>query len=529
MAFILPTLSTAAIFSVLLLCIFKFVIYPAFISPLSKIPNAHLTAPVFPCWILWNRFRMRGNKTIHEAHEKHGPIVRLSPSEISINCVDGGIRTVYAGGFEKHDWYPRVFGAYGTISMFSMVGSKRHSVRKRMLSNIYSKSYLQVSPHLAAISRTLIYERLLPMIHENADSGSAIDVHDLNNAITMDFVTAYIFGRKAGTDFLRDADTRKPWLESYQSRKPFEFYHQEVPNLTELAKKLNIPLIPAWCQKANEDMEAWGLQLCDKAEEYMASTDPDSEPLVYKQLKKSMIKQLRTKEDQQISGSISDSIRLDIACELYDQLTAGFETSAVTLTYLYWEMSKLPDLQLELRKELETLSPKIAFPRMSDIAQAELPSPKSIDSLPILNALLMETLRLHGPIPGIQPRITPSPPTTLAGYFNIPPGTRVNAQGYSLHRNPDVFPEPETFRPQRWLIPNNSVEMEQMKRWFWAFGSGGRMCVGSNLAFQEMKLVVAALYSNFTTEIVDDEGIEAIDAYTIRPESNRLILRFKHL
>jgi hypothetical protein len=45
----------------------------------------------------------------------------------------------------------------------------------------------------------------------------------------------------------------------------------------------------------------------------------------------------------------------------------------------------------------------------------------------------------------------------------------------------------------------------------------------------EMKLVVAAIYSNFRTSIVNDDGIEEIDAYTIRPTSNQLVLRFTRI
>ncbi|KAK2791351.1 hypothetical protein FQN53_004532 [Emmonsiellopsis sp. PD_33] len=477
--------------------------------------------------MLWNRFRMRGNRTVHEAHEKHGPIVRLGPSEISINCVDGGIRTVYAGGFEKHDWYPRVFGAYGTISMFSMVGSKPHSVRKRMMSNVYSKSYLHASPHMAAISQTIIYRRLLPILQRNFQSGSSVEVHELNNATTMDLVSAYIFGLRSGTNFLEDISAGREWFRVYQSRKPYEFYHQEVPNLTAWARTLRIPLIPKWCEKANDDMEYWGVEICDKADEYLSSTDPTSEPVVYKQIKQSMVKHLN-KDDLEANKGLLKQMRLDIACEMYDQLTAGHETSAVALTYLYWELSRNPELQSELRQELATLSPRISV--LEDSAsEIQLPDPKAIDALPLLNAIILETLRLHAPIPGIQPRITPTPPATLAGYSNIPPNTRVNAQAYSLHRNPDVFPEPASFLPQRWLQPKDSAELEEMRRWFWAFGSGGRMCVGSNLALQEMKLLVAAIYSNFITKIVDDEGIEANDAYTVRPTSNKLILKFERV
>ena len=89
------------------------VIIPTFISPLSKIPNAHFTSSFSPFWILWKRYVAQENRAIHAAHVKHGEIVRLGPNEVSINCVDGGIRTVYSGGFEKWAWYPNQFENYG--------------------------------------------------------------------------------------------------------------------------------------------------------------------------------------------------------------------------------------------------------------------------------------------------------------------------------------------------------------------------------------------------------------------------------
>jgi unspecific monooxygenase len=101
----------AAGLAILVIC--KVIIYPVFLSPLSKIPNAHWSSPISPAWMLWRRFTSRNNRTIQAVHEKLGPIVRLGPSELSVNCVDGGIKSVYTGGFEKHDWYPRVFGSFG--------------------------------------------------------------------------------------------------------------------------------------------------------------------------------------------------------------------------------------------------------------------------------------------------------------------------------------------------------------------------------------------------------------------------------
>lgn len=182
----------------------------------------------------------------------------------------------------------------------------------------------------------------------------------------------------------------------------------------------------------------------------------------------------------------------------------------------------------------------------SKISADDVSTPRKIDALPFLHACLMETLRIHAAIPGPQPRITPSTPTSLVGSLPLPGGVRVSAQAYTLHRNADIFPEPEKWKPERW-VDASEEEKAEMGRWFWAFGSGGRMCVGSHFAVQgmffllewlrdvdllclvEMKLITAAIYTNFSTHIVNDEGIEQIDAYTAGPRSNRLLLRFERV
>lgn len=358
-----------------------------------------------------------------------------------------------------------------------MVGNKAHSNRKRMLSNIYSKSTLQTSPHLRIVSNAVIFDRLLPILAEAASSGTPLEVHDLNQGLTMDFVSSYLFGLQNGTNMLQNESFRKDWLHLYMCRKPFEFYSQELPHLDGWLRRIGLRVVPKYCDEANAMLDSWALDLCDKGEQAIASTEPGVEPTVYKQLKQALD---RSASKDGEADPNKEQQRLDIACELYDQLTAGFETSAVGLTYLFWELSRNQEIQSELREELLTLDPLISYPK-----SAELPPAKDMDNLPFLQAIVMETLRLHAPIPGIQPRVTPSPPCTLAGYGNIPPNTRVNAQAYSLHRNPEIFPDPESWQPKRWLKDQNSpADLEERHRWFWAFGSGGRMCVGSNLALQ---------------------------------------------
>lgn len=93
------------------LIIYKYIIYSTFVSPLSKVPNAHWSSPISPIWILWTRYQVRENRAVHAAHLKYGPVIRLAPNELSVNDV-AGLRTVYAGGFEKGQWYS-LFDNYG--------------------------------------------------------------------------------------------------------------------------------------------------------------------------------------------------------------------------------------------------------------------------------------------------------------------------------------------------------------------------------------------------------------------------------
>lgn len=90
---------------------YQFFIYPAFLSPLTAIPNAHWSAPISPLWILRKRYARSENATLAALHKRLGPYVRLAPNEVSVNDVDG-VKQIYVGGFDKHAWYA-IFDNYG--------------------------------------------------------------------------------------------------------------------------------------------------------------------------------------------------------------------------------------------------------------------------------------------------------------------------------------------------------------------------------------------------------------------------------
>jgi len=84
-------------------------LYYAYLSPLAKVPNAHFSTPFSRVWLLITKWRGYENRARLAAHQQLGPVVRIGPQELSINCVDKGIRTVYGVKFDKDAWYERAF------------------------------------------------------------------------------------------------------------------------------------------------------------------------------------------------------------------------------------------------------------------------------------------------------------------------------------------------------------------------------------------------------------------------------------
>ncbi|KAK7518827.1 cytochrome P450 monooxygenase-like protein [Phyllosticta citriasiana] len=552
-----PTFLLLLLPLLLLLLLIRRLVSPATTNKsLAAMPAAHPLAPYTSAWITYVRWRGREIATIHAAHARLGGVVRLAPMEVSVNCVEGGLKEVYAGGrYGKSVWYA-FFANYSNVPpMFAIVDSKPHTARKRLLSGIYSKSSVQASASLRHAVSQIVYQRLLPQLSSAAAAAAAasssssssasnahhhVDMYSLLSALTMDIVTAYIFSLPLATNFTQDKDSRDAFLHWYNCRRSFTVYHQEMPRLTGWLERIGIRLVPRWVDEANGNIEAMVWDLCEGARKWVEgvrATEGAAElekrrtegewPVVYDGLVRALIKEQEK----------DDAMKREVASELLDHLAAGFDTSSITLTYLAHELSQHPLLQARLRAELRQLSPP-----MTPASAPSLPSPKALDAAPLLHAVVMETLRLHAAIPGPQPRVTPAGGASLGQYANLPAGVRVASQAWSLHRNAEVFPQPEQWLPERWLDADGNLltadgtdggggeGFRDMMRWFWAFGSGGRMCIGSHLAVYQIKCIVAAIYSNYETRVVDDSGMEQQDSYTAPPKGERpLIVRVERV
>ncbi|KAI1871900.1 hypothetical protein JX265_005886 [Neoarthrinium moseri] len=183
---------------------------------------------------------------------------------------------------------------------------------------------------------------------------------------------------------------------------------------------------------------------------------------------------------------------------------------ANTLTYLVYNVCKHPEVKTKLVDELQGLPDDFDY--------------NDVKSLPYLNQVIEETLRLYSSVPGGLPRMVTKEGAEFNGHF-IPGGYTVSVQPYSMHRNPDVFPEPMEYNPSRWENPTKA-----MKDSFLPFGGGSRVCIGLHLARMELRLATARFFATFPyAEVSSAEGFKEADMepamfFLLSPKSHRCLI-----
>ncbi|XP_039117668.1 cytochrome P450 81Q32-like [Dioscorea cayenensis subsp. rotundata] len=171
-------------------------------------------------------------------------------------------------------------------------------------------------------------------------------------------------------------------------------------------------------------------------------------------------------------------------------LVAGTETSSVTME---WAMSFLLN-------NIETLK-KVRAEIDLNIEQGSILEEGDLHKLPYLQAVVTETLRLKSSAPLLLPHES-SQDCTVGG-FHIPKGTMLLVNAWKIHRDPEIWEEPNKFKPERFLNNEGKEKWKTM-----AFGLGRRRCPGEGLALRVVALVVVILVQCFEWERVDHKEID---------------------
>lgn len=199
---------------------------------------------------------------------------------------------------------------------------------------------------------------------------------------------------------------------------------------------------------------------------------------------------------------------VELRDELMTLLLAGHETTATAITWAIYWIHYLPAVKAKLLTELASLEKQ--------------PDLGAIVRLPYLNAICYETLRIY-PIALITlPRIL-KVPMEIGGY-QFEPESLLAPCIYLVHQRPDLYPEPTTFRPERFL------ERQFSPYEYFPFGGSNRRCIGAAFALYEMKLVLATLLTRYELTLAETKPVVPIRrGVTTAPKGGvKLIAKGQH-
>jgi cytochrome P450 len=210
---------------------------------------------------------------------------------------------------------------------------------------------------------------------------------------------------------------------------------------------------------------------------------------------------LAAKEARTAEG-LSDEQVLD---EVMALLVGGTESTALALSWLFYELGQYPELAARLHEEIHTVLGNRPI-RHEDIGE-----------LTFLRALITETLRLHHPIWIVMRRARS--PIELGG-VGIPKGAEIVFSPHAQQLDPGLFPDPHRFVPDRWLPPAPPVPRES----FLPFGAGRRVCLGDAFAWTELTVSAATIAAHWSLIPAPGSHVRPLALTNVHPRDLRMVL-----
>ncbi|WYZ42535.1 hypothetical protein EsH8_VI_000234 [Colletotrichum jinshuiense] len=439
------------------------IVYNVFFHPLRKYPGPKLWAATR---VPYTRSSLSGqvHHAILKLHQEYGPIVRIAPNELAYNHPDAW-KDLYGhlkNGTGDHGRDP----VFTRDNRQNIIGANRedHSRFRRALSHGFSAQ--------AMFDQELIVKKyvdlLLERLHEKCARGSeALNMVAWYNWTTFDVIGDLAFGEPF---HCLEQSNYHPWVKLIFDSIKAGAYKSNVRRYP-LVESILMNFIPT--------------NLKNQREKHLALTHEKVSQRLSAQTSRPdfMDSMLRQKDGQELTFN-------ELKSNSSILIIAGSETSATALSaityYLCTHSSALGKLNSEVRN---------AFSTEDDIDMV------SVQKLQYMQAVINEGLRMYPPVPtGIVRRVTEGGGIFLGQY--VPSDTLVQVWHWPTLHNPENFTLPDSFIPERWL--DDPRFTGDKKEAFQPFSIGPRNCIGRNLAYAEMRLILARMIWNFDMRLAEE-------------------------
>ncbi|KAJ9611707.1 hypothetical protein H2200_004891 [Cladophialophora chaetospira] len=444
------------------------IIYRLFFNPLNKIPG--------PYWARLSRFHLSfqvgGKQNLNHyllaMHQKYGRFVRLDPYGISVTHPDGVDITLGPKAVcTKAEWYeadlPR-------SSLHTTRSRALHDRRRRIWSPAFSDKALR-----GYENRVQRYNDLLVKKIEESN-GQPMNMAKWFNLYSFDVMGDLAFGASYGCLESGEMHWAIKILNDGMKMLSFQFPNWVFRLLT---------AIPGAAADHFRFLNYCSQQLEDRMKKQGKMKDPD--------ITHTLIEHYNAGDPESQKAQLpmlqGDS-RLIIV--------AGSDTTAATLVHLFYHIATQKNLIDRLREELDGL-----------VKPGEAIDHIKIQDAPILTGSINEALRLNPPVPSGVFRQTPQGGVEIGG-VHIPANTVIQMPQYVMARDPDLYPQPTEFIPERHTSRSAELMPYKSQEVFHPFSIGPMGCIGKNLAYLEVRLVTAQIIRKFDVRLADGETGEKL-------------------
>ncbi|KAI1007431.1 Benzoate 4-monooxygenase [Podosphaera aphanis] len=447
-------------------------------------------------WLLWQARRGKRYLVIDAAHKKYGKLVRIQPNQVSI-ADETAIPAVYGhgNGFLKSDFYDSFVSI--RRSLFNTRDRSQHARKRKILSHTFSaKSVGQFEKYMRANVELFIHQ--WDQLASRADDDYAkLECLSWFNFLAFDIIGDLAFGQpfgmlEKGMDITQIRMTPDapisyvPAVEVLNRRGDVSATLGCLSKLHPYAKYFPDPFFSLGAT-AVENLA--GIAVARVAQRLDGKPDPD---------RVDILSRLMQGKDESGAGLGRD----ELTAEALTQIVAGSDTTSNTMCAILFWILKTPDVLSKLRAELDDA--------ISD--DIIVPSFDSVKSLPYLNDVINETLRIHSTSSiGLPREVPPGPGVTLFGQ-HFPAGTVLSVPAYTIHHSQNIWgADADEFVPQRWQ--NLS---ERQKGAFIPFSHGPRGCIGRNVAMMELTIIIAAIVRRWDFKL-HTQHLESREGFLRKP------------
>ncbi|SLM40221.1 cytochrome p450 family protein [Lasallia pustulata] len=403
-------------------------------------------------------------------HQRHGKIVRTGPNEVSVSDL-GAIKKIYGAGtrFKKSDWYS-VWQGHRKFDLFAERDERIHRTQRRLVSHIYSMDSLKDLEKYVDDAVHVFIKKVEGMQGQSMDMGLWVQL------FAFDVIGEVTFSKRFGFMDVGQDDGSFAAIEgalqsaAWIGQVPWLYWAHDF-------------LMPVLGNHLGINARHGSLRKF-AAQEVANRRDRGSD---HQDMLDKLLEMQKERPDE-----MNDMAVLSMATS---NIFAGSDTTAISTRSIIYYLLKNPGYKRKLVEEIDQRK-----------REGKLSTPITLEQtkqMPYLQACMYEALRCHPAVGMSLPRVTPSGGIEIDNRF-IPEGTVIGVNPWVVHRDSQVYGEDvEAFRPDRWLKDDTG----DTERFFFAFGSGARMCLGRNLSWMEMSKLIPTLFMHFELELTQPDAL----------------------